>query len=191
MNIINEPLMTPEGYLNPACMNELESAIQTLPKTHERLSNDSEWNTKIWVMKKDITSYLAKWAISQSPYAYPEGLETVIKYLDACLDRSASIEHGSKMMNLSLCEINKLLHDILYEQGVEAFDNWNKCKVGDTPDIKYSSLYDVEKNPDRDFIDLDALLHNVCLSIRDEKRKNDAFNKKFKEEHGSLPWEKE
>jgi hypothetical protein len=41
-------------------------------------------------------------------------------------------------------------------------------------------------DPDRDFIDLDALLHNVCLDIRLERRASDAFNKQFEEE-----WQKQ
>ena len=62
------------------------------------------------------------------------------------------------MAELSLCEINKLCFDILYEQDVKEFDAWNEGE---------------------DFIDLDALLHNVCLDIRLERRAFKAFNDKF------------
>ena len=193
---LNEPLTTKEGFLNPACMNELEATLTNMPKTHERLKNDTEWTKKNWLFIHDITGYLAMWAIRQSPYAYPEGLDKVIKYLDACLNTEIKKMKDDnkiildKMFKLSLCEINKMLYDILYEQGMKAFDNWNKCKKGNTPDISFTSRYDNQKNPDYDFIDLDALLHNVCISIRDERRKNDDFDRRYKEEYGSLSWEK-
>ena len=70
---------------------------------------------------------------------------------------------------------------------MEAFDNWNKCKKGDTPDISFTCRYENERNPDREFIDLDALLHNVCVSLRDDFRREDAFDKKFEAEYGKLP----
>ena len=87
---ISEPLKTSDGFLNPVAMKELEDKIINMPKTYERLNDDSEWNQKRWVFVKDITSYLAKWAISQSPYHYPERLDEVVKYLHACLKRQAN-----------------------------------------------------------------------------------------------------
>jgi len=113
-------------------------------------------------------------------------LQEVIGYLHACLIRRAD---SNEMMELSLCEINKLLYDILYEQGMEAFDNWNKSKNTTSGEIRFVSRDSSKGNPDDDFIDLDALLHNVCISLRDDFRRNDVFDKKFKEEHGYLPWE--
>ena len=86
------------------------------------------------------------------------------------------------MQKCSLNDISKWLYEILYEQGIEKFDNWNKCKVGNTPDIQFTSAFDGRRNPDRDFIDLDALLRNVCVEIRDERRKNKAFDDKFDKE---------
>ena len=85
-------------------------------------------------------------------------------------------------LQFPICQINKALHDILYEQGVAEFDNWNKCKVGETPDMIFISSCDGRRNPDRDFIDLGALLHNVCVTIRDERRKNKAFSDKVDKE---------
>ena len=187
-HILSQPLTTEDGFLNPACMNELGATLANMPKTHERLNGDPEWEKKHWIFVNYVTGYLAMWAIRQSPYTYPERLDEVIKYLDACLTLKANKE---KMMEVSLCEINKMLYEILYEQGVEAFDNWNKCKKGDTPDISFTSRYDGKKDPDYDFVDLDALLHNVCISLRNDFRKDDEFDRKFKEEHGSLPWENE
>jgi len=181
MDIINESLITSEGFLNPIAVKELESAIRNMPKTYSRFNNDPEWNIKRWVFVKDITSYIAKWAVSLSPHSYPERLDEVIKYLHACLIRQADKQ---EMMNISLCEISKLLYNILYEQGIEAFDNWNKSENPGS-DIKFLSRDSDKGNSDDDFIDLDALLHNVTISLRDDFRRLDAFNRKFKDEYGS------
>ena len=178
---ISQPLLTNEGYLNPACMNELESAINNMPKTFDRLSGDSEWSNKKdqWTFKSDIIGAFSMWACRQSPYGVPDGLENVCKYLNAALESCGDGWKNCGMQECSLVEINKWLYEILYEQGVEQFDAWNKCKSGNTSDIQFSSRYDGVRNPDTDFIDLDALLHNVCITIRNERRTFKAFNDKF------------
>lgn len=188
IEMISQPLMDSQGRLNPACMNELISTIGAMGKTHERLAGDSEWDLKKdqWTTPSEITGAFSKWACRQSPYGVPDGLENVCKYLHACLLKERKWE-TSGMEELSLNEISRIIHSILYEQGVVEFNLWNRCRVGDTPDIQFSSRYDGKKNPDRDFIDLDALLHNVCLDIRDERRKNKAFNDKFDAKHASKP----
>ena len=85
IEMLSQPLLTEEGFINPAGMNELETAINNIQPTYIRCSDDPEWTTKRCTTKKEITSRLARWAIEQSPYCWPEGLEVVIKYLDACL----------------------------------------------------------------------------------------------------------
>ena len=43
MEMLKNSLLTDEGFLNPACMNELEAVIRRIPPDYERLSNDPEW----------------------------------------------------------------------------------------------------------------------------------------------------
>lgn len=182
MDFLEQSLTTEDGFLNPACINELESAIKNMPKTHERLSNDPEWIIKRYTSLKDITGGLALFAVKQSPYACPIDLEKVINYLDACLRKSVDWENG--FAQLSLCDISNLLYDILYEQGISCFDAWNKAKKSKGT-IKFVTTHN-EEDPDYDFIDLDALLRNVCIHIRDDRRNFDEFNKRFEEEHRSF-----
>lgn len=181
IEMLSQPLLTEEGFINEACMNELKASINNIPKPYERNDGDSEWTEKRWTFKDHITRGLAKYAISQSPYSCPDNLEKVIRYLDACLEKE--VDWGSHgMAELSLCDISKLLYDILYEQGFTYFDDWNKSKKGKT-DMQFVSR-DSSIDPDYDFIDLDALLGNVCLDIRMERRANDQFDKEFEEEYG-------
>ena len=183
MDIISEPFLTEEGFVNEACMNELGKAIKNTPKTHERLAHDEEWTKKRWTFKHDITGSFAKWAIRQSGYHCPSHLEQVVSYLSACLIKEVGWEEQHYIAELSLCDINKLLYDILYEQGVSYFDDWNKPKK-EWRETDYDCLGEAERNdPDYGYIDLDALLRNVCLDIRDEKRRDDEFDKRFEEEN--------
>ncbi|KKL03609.1 hypothetical protein LCGC14_2624400 [marine sediment metagenome] len=185
MHFINEPFLTEEGFVNEACMNELGEAIRNMPKTYERLSHNLEWSEKRWTFRKEITRSFAKWATSQSSYPCPEGLEKIIDYLDICLKKE--VDWGEdEMAKLSLCEINKLLYDILYEQGLSVFDDWNVPKK-EWRDTVFMCIGEAERaNPDYGYISLDALLHNVCLDIRTERRENDRFDAKFKEKYGEL-----
>ena len=181
IEMLSQPLLTEEGFVNEACMNELGKAIKNMPKTYERLASNEEWTEKRWTFKSDITGGLAKYAVSQSPYPCPDNLGKVINYLDACLEKEVDWgNHG--MVELSLRDISKLLYDILYEQGFTYFDDWNKSKKGKV-EIQFTSRYSGKPDPDYDFIDLDALLHNVCLDIREERRASDKFHEEFEKEY--------
>ena len=187
IEILSQPFLTDEGFVNPACMNELENHINNMPKTYERFSDDSEWTEKRWIFEEEIVGALANWAIRQSPYIIPDDLETVLKYTHHCLlielsklPQEDKMSDGYRLMvKISLCDINKLLWDILDD--FRPFLKWNESK-NKTNSIQFSSRYYTEENPDNDFIDLDALLHNVCVSIRDETRAFDKFNKEFEKE---------
>lgn len=183
MEMISQPLLDSEGRINPACINELNSTILSIPPTYLRLTDDSEWNTPEITFWKEIVGAFAHSACLLSPYGCPDNLETICKYLVECLKREEVFtgEMGKYGMGkISLCEINRTLHEILFD--IPEFKEWNHCKKGETPDIQFSCEFDGERDPDYDFIDLDALLHNVCLIIRDERRKNKAFDEKFERE---------
>jgi hypothetical protein len=162
----------------------LPKTLKNIPPIHERTNNDPEWTTKQWTFRKDITSNLAKCTISQSPYVYPEKLEKVVCYLDACLVQSVDWEiktdaHNA-MTELSLCDIARLLYDILWD--MKEFQNWNMAKKG-KEEIKFVSSHDGPGDPNTDFIDLDALITNVCIEIRTHRRENDRFDKEFKKKY--------
>lgn len=184
IEMLRQPLLTEEGAINPACINELEAAIAGMGKTHERLAGDAEWSerAKQWTFREDIVGAFAMWACRQSPYGVPDGLENVCKYLNAAL-KTAFKWDTSGMQELSLCDISKSLHEILMDQGIADFNAWNRCKKGETPEISFTSAFGDPGDPDYDFIDLDALLHNVCVTIRDERRKDKAFDEAFERDH--------
>ncbi len=181
-NTLKEPLSNSDGSLNQDCMAELSEVVANIPKAHDRLSIDPEWSAKRITSKKDILGGFVKYAVRQSPYDCPDHIQEVVLFLAKCLDRDVKWDDMG-FAYLSLCEINKLLYDILYEKGVSYFDAWNKSKITRSEDLFFTSAYS-NHHPDTDFIDLDALLRNVCIDIRTDRREFDAFNKKFDEENG-------
>ena len=90
---------------------------------------------------------------------FPPGLEKVLGYVGTCLKPQFDC-HGMK--KVSLCEINKILHDILMDQNISIFDGWN-----------------TEEVMGKSWLDLHALLHNTCLTIRDKRREDDRFDEKY------------
>jgi len=165
--VLKNSLITEDGFLNEACWNELCSVIKNMPKTHERLADNLEWSKRRITNIREITGGLAYWAVRQiacytaDGLMVPPNLEKVISYLHTCVC-SKFDNHG--LAELSLCDVSKMIHDILYEQGISCFDEWNTREI--------MGEY---------WLDLDALIHNVCLTIRDERRKNDEFDRRFEE----------
>ena len=161
-HMLSQPLTTEEGFINEACINELNAAILNMPPDWERLADRPEWNKKIYIYWRNITGYLAQWAVRQftehDSTPFPPGLEKVIGYLSACI-RPKFDKLG--WAHLSLCDINKMLHDILMED--KTFLSWNDEKIISN------------------WLDLHALIRNVCISIRDEKQISDFFMLNLKE----------
>ncbi len=159
--ILSQPLLTDEGYLNEACMNELAAFIKNMPETWERLKDEPEWNTPKWTTLSDIVGALANAAVGNYQ-GYPIGLDAVIGYTSACLKRDPRFKDmgGCWMGEVSLCDINKFLWDTLGD--LQAFKNWNeKSVMGER------------------WLCLSATLHQTCVIIRTERREFEAFNARF------------
>ena len=167
IHMIQQPLLTDEGFLNEACMRELEAAIRNMPKTYERLKNDPEWSVKWWTTDLDIVSSFAASAITCFR-GVPPNLDKVCQYVHTLLRKEPSFEKVPNdkfmMAELSLIDINKMLWNYLGE--LPLFLDWNDSD-------KYET-----------WADLDALLHNVCLLIRTDRREFDRFNEEFEREYG-------
>lgn len=166
IDMLLQPFTTQEGYLNEACLQELEAKLKGIPESHERLMGNPEWSTPWVVTDTEIVGQLAHWAVRQFEGPPPD-LAEVLGYLQACLRRGPFTEEtapGFRCERLSLCEVNKILWEIL--GGLRQFDNWNREEVvGER------------------WIDLSALLHNVCVGIRDERRHELAFERRFEARH--------
>ena len=181
VKVIAEPLTTEDGNINPVCVQQLFDAINNLPRPHEDNSKDEEWTTRRWTSIKDITATLACWAIRLSPFACPDDLNVVIQYLHACLKQMLKPDEN-EAAELSLNDISKLLYKILYDEEFKPFTHWNKRKR--LPTEEECESPSSQRPPETGFISLDVLIRNVCVEIRDCRRKFDQFEKDFNVRHG-------
>lgn len=173
IEMLNAPLLTDDGFINPVCMAELSAAIKNMPPTYERLANRPEWNRPYCTPAWEFVANFALWAVMQNRTLPPPGLDNVLRYLRACLRETYlkpfNPEDANPMYcaDLSLCDVNRILWEILGDN--KQFNEWNDKDA---------------EGMDGWFIDLHALLHNVCISIRNERRHHYAFDRKFEREHG-------
>lgn len=168
VTMLEQPFLTEDGFVNEACMNELAGVLAAMPPDYERLADDPEWNTKRITHWREITGGLAQWAIrnihEKDDTAFPPGLENMIGLLTAII-RPKFDKLG--WADLSLCDINKMLRDALWNE--PTFMLWNDEKIL------------------KGWLDLDALLRNVCIEIRMDRRAFDKFNADFDAEYGEEP----
>jgi hypothetical protein len=166
--MLTQPLTTEEGFLNEACMNELNAAILNIPETHKRLKDDPEWMTPQCISDIDILGALADSAIKCFGGA-PPNLEAIVNYTKVELRTQLFKETCDgeadrfRLTYMSLCQINKFLWDILGE--LDIFIDWN------------------DSNKYKNWIDTSAVLHNVCIAVRNDRRHFVAFNEKFDREY--------
>lgn len=105
-----------------------------------------------------ICGAFAMWAVRQSPYSCPEGIENAILLLHA----SWIAQFGEEFILQSGNEIEKWLLQIFQE--ISIIKNWNKAKNHDREYVFISSHHDKPK-PDDDIIDLHALARNITHTL--------------------------
>lgn len=166
IEMLTQPLLTEDGFLNESCIKELHSVLNNMPETHERLADDPEWNTKYWTTDTDILKYLAGCSVELFS-GYPPNLDSVINFTRACMRHTKFMDKCDtddrfRIAQLSLCEINKMLWDMLGD--ISYFLDWNDSKKH------------------KHWISLSALLHNVCIDIRNDRRHSRSFDMMLKRE---------
>lgn len=183
--MLPESMFTEEGFENPNFGPALAAAIDNMPETYERLADDPEWNTPRWTNYREVVGALAQWAIrniaddtcADGPIdgpAFPPKFENVLGYVSACLKsqfmKLNTCDPLVGCAEVSLCDINRMLHGILTIEEFAPFMAWNTKEAMGLA-----------------WLDLSALLHNVCLTIRMERRENDRNYKEFEESWAKNP----
>ncbi len=172
IEMLDQPLLTDEGFLNEACMKELAGAIASMPETYDRLKDDPEWSTPWGTTCTGVLEAFAHSSIGAFCGQIPPDFYVVFLFLRACLVRDYFPECSSddidfRWREMSLCEINKALWDILGE--LAAFRTWNDSEV--LPET---------------WVSTSALLHNVCNEIRWGRRRDVAFELRFEREQSDV-----
>lgn len=116
---------------------------------------------EIYISTDEIISEVAKWAIMQSPYLYPENLEGVLVQLKAKLRSDGHDDFGYEYPDID--QLERVISRNLRE--IPEYMAWNERKNGNDTKFKFVTKYDGPSDPDNDFIDLDALERNVALAL--------------------------
>lgn len=124
----------------------------------------------------DILSALAYWAVYQSPYPIPDNLELV---LQACITnlepkfqlrdpKTWLVKLSPNKLGFKRLKNFKKLEEFLSQAilPISYVQLWNERKNGNQAPLGFTSRYD-SPEPDNDFIDLDALIRNIAMTITD------------------------
>ena len=156
----------------------------------------------IRITNREIINAVAGCIYEMHPYHLPEGIGEIIKHLrdviDNLQDCSGSKDNVFKIFEFeNFNEFEKWLKNIL-EQVPEYFElnvsrklKDENVKAGDTENsgITFTCRYDSYTLDSRytDFIDLDALLRNICVQIEHlQIIEDDCFLCKYAENYGSM-----
>lgn len=152
-----------------------------------------EWKVpaRLLISTNSLAGMFASWAVQQSPYGVPDGLDKAIR------DFRASWPSDQGLRPIILAQYwnsYRELHDALYALfcETESIRVWNEPKSKHGATMVLSSRYG-RPAPDDDFIDLGALANNVAREAwKDalaEKAFDDGFNAKWEAEYGKPPFQ--
>jgi len=170
IEMLTQPLLTAEGFVNEACINELNAAVRNMPESYDRLENNPEWSLPVCTVDIDILGALANSAVQRFGCCPPD-LELIIGYARECFRRDVfTDDHWDKtdkfrLADISLCDINRRLWEY----------------IGDLPQFMAWNDSEVHEN----WIDLSACLHQTCILVRNDRRHFRSFNEGFDRKHGT------
>lgn len=169
MQMLSQPLLTDEGLLNEACLNEMSAAINNMPAQSVRLASEPEYQIRAIMTEDDLIGAIAGVTVpmySRRGYiGLPPGLHEVIGYAAARFRRECEIIEGMNYRYITLIELAEFMEDVARE--CEQVKAWNDCG----------------NHPEGDFIDLGAWSRNVVIRIREMRRHSWAFDWKFEKEY--------
>lgn len=138
-----------------------------------------ETNKRFWVFKHQIIGAFAKWAVRQSPYCYPDGLEKGLRLLDSEVSKQLAWSTIG-MAKLSTQDILDVLDNVVKNPRNRVFVGWNTPKKNKNVKFLFTSRYHTPK-PDYDFIDLDALIRNTVTDIYRESESDAEFDRRVEQ----------
>lgn len=119
-----------------------------------------------YVTLKALAGYVAACAVSQSPYAAPDGLAEVLEAFQAAATQDFPDFYGVRMRQFGLRELEEYLRWVLLP--LPQVQAWNEPRSHHGHQVVFRSAFSGPA-PDDDFIDLDALVRNIAtLTLREE-----------------------
>lgn len=143
------------------CLKE-KRAMKKAPKQRFQ----TKWR---FVSAKDLTAAIAYWAVRLSPYECPHNLVDAIRALTHRAEEmvfTKPIHRRFGFAKKTEKQIKQMVEALVY--GTPELQPWNRCRKGKTPDFIATSIYWGKPHPDRDFIDLHALVLEIMSDFRKE-----------------------
>jgi len=144
-------------------LNDLVNEFEKMDNPDARYQRAliSKYNPTLfmWVFKKDLLGSLAKWAIKQSPYLYPQNLITVLdKFADHIEPYFTKENSTVGMRKFKVLELEDFIEANL--KTIPEYLDWNE-RINGRDGVGVVTRFD------DDFIDLGALVRNVAHDIYD------------------------
>jgi hypothetical protein len=124
------------------------------------------------ILVNSLRGIVARWAVQQSPY--PNGPKCLDQVLVTVTDRFNASPGKEKVMGTTIIRLpreRKLIMSFVKKLlDMPEVQAWNeRANRRDGPGFK--SAYDDEDahDPDDDFIDIDALVHNIAASLMEQR----------------------
>lgn len=138
---------------------------------------DPEWATPRWTHKHSTVTAFATGVLQADPwhrnYRPPPEFADVVACVSAQVDRHWP---GEEVVQVSLVELERLLPD--WADLHPAWRRWNETDKLIGISHRYSPVPEA-----RDFIDLRAVIQCVSIVLRNQRRADDAFDRRFEAEH--------
>jgi len=173
-------------FLQPIAESLLFSGAfeQAEEANKKRFLADLEWTKPRWTHVRMIVRAFMHGVISADPwhknYKLPPDFESVVNWIAFNVQKT----YGDKeVVEISLMEMETKFRE--WAEQHKSYLKWN-VPEDTTKVVAISHCY--SPTPDkRDFIDLGALTRNATLFLRNERQREDAFNRKFKAENPDWP----
>ncbi len=141
------------------------------------LLRDPEWATPTYLHVHNIVIAFAFGVLSADPwyhgYSTPPGLAEVLDHVA----RRVQERWKSEVEKVTLCELEDF-----YRECIETSPTATAWNEWDGPDVVAVSRYSSTPNA-RSFIDLGALVRNAAVHVRDQWRREKAFDEAFERKY--------
>jgi hypothetical protein len=157
----------------------LDSAAE---QQRRELEADAEWTTPKHVHAHRLVEAFAAGIIGADPwhhgYKLPPDFEGVVNWMAFNIQKHFDVE----VPIVSLIEMKALFTEWAHQH--PGFLLWNETDQLIGIAHRYQSVPDK-----RDFIDLGAAIHNAVIYLRNEHRRDEAFEREFEAKHGPMTTE--
>lgn len=159
----------------------LDGSLDSIVAEHTaNLYAEPEWATPRYVHQATLLRCFVHGVLTADPwyhgYRLPPHFEGVVNMVAFEIQRRWPTE----VPLVSLAEFEMFLREICPRH--PEFEKWNE-----TPKMFGLTSRDSEMATERDFIDLDALYRNASVALRDDRRRNDAFEREFERQQQERP----